>query len=275
MDNPILRIATSGQRALEEGRLPAALAAADQLVAENPHQSRFRWFRANVLYEMNQMPDAASEARTVVSLEPRFYPAHFMLAVCANRLDRRAEAQEHFEIALDLSQRDPDVLEEYALFMAAQRGAKIGQRVARSAVKELPDSAPAWTALGIAQLRLGLLAQAESALQRALEIDPHHGPAKFVLAGLYVQTGRRKTARALGKLIEEDDLREELRMELARSGPRIRHPLSEEDAQLAMNPAPQPARPKYPPPWRDPVVWSLVLLVTLLFLARIIHWSWF
>jgi hypothetical protein len=42
-----------------------------------------------------------------------------------------------------------------------------------------------------------------------------------------------------------------------------------------MNPAPQPARPKYPPPWRDPVVWSLVLLVTLLFLARIIHWSWF
>jgi Tfp pilus assembly protein PilF len=273
MDNPILRIAMAGQRALEAGRLPAALAAADQLVSENPHQSRFRWFRANVLYEMGQLVDAASESRTVVSLEPSFYPAHFMLAVCADHLSRRAEAQEHFEIALRLSGRNVDVLEEYALFMAAQRGPRVGERVARKAVEELPDSSSAWTALGIAQLRRRELAASESALQRALEIDPHHGPAKYVLAKLYAGSGRGKTARALSKLIEDDALQEQLREELGRTGPRIRHPISEEDAELPMDTAPGPAKPQSPPLWRDPVLWA-VLLVALVFLVRIIHSAW-
>ncbi len=273
MDNPILQIAMKGQRALEEGRLVAALAAADQLVSENPHQSRFRWFRANVFYEMTELADAASEARKVVSLEPGFYPAHFMLAVCADQLNRRAEAQEHFEIALDLSNRNHDVLEEYALFMAAQRPAGEGERVARSAVEQLPRSPSAWTSLGIAQLRLDDVASAEASLQRALEIDPHHGPAKFVLGTLYVQTGRRKTAQALSELIEDDVLREELRDELARARPRIRHPMGEADAGLAMNPTVDPARTDHSKPWANPLLWAIVLVV-LAALLRIVQMAW-
>ncbi|MFP4140332.1 MAG: tetratricopeptide repeat protein [Planctomycetota bacterium] len=273
MDNPILHIAMKGQRALEEGRLVAALAAADQLVSENPHQSRFRWFRANVFYELSELADAASEAHKVVSLEPDFYPAHFMLAVCADQLNRRAEAQEHFEIALDLSNGNHDVLEEYALFMAAQRPAVDGERVARSAVEQLPDSPSAWTSLGIAQMRLNEMNSAEAALQRALEIDPTHGPAKFVLGSLYVQTGRRKTAQALSELIDDDVLKKELREELARSRPRIHHPLNEEDARHAMNPTINPARTEHARPWANPLLWAIVLVV-LAALLRIVQMAW-
>lgn len=272
MDNPILRIAMQGQRALEEGRLPAALAAADQLVSENPHQSRFRWFRANVLYEMASFADAGSEARTVVSLEPDFYPAHFMLAVCADQLNRRSEAQEHFEIALRLSRRNPDVLEEYALFMASQRGPRVGEKVARSAIGELPDSSAAWTALGVAQLRLHEYAQAESAFQRALELDTGYGAAQYMLARLYAQTGRENTARALNDLMEENELQDRLREEL--DNPHLRRPLA---GAFSTNPSDWSARPMQRtspagglPRWVVAVILAALGLITLL--LQLVFW---
>ena len=62
----------------------------------------------------------------------------------------------------------------------------------------------AWAALGLAQLRQNRLAEAESSLKRALELDGESVRAQTYMARLLRRTGRQKEADALGKALKED-----------------------------------------------------------------------
>ena len=114
------------------------------------------------------------------------------------------EAQNAFREAIKLSRRDPAVLRAYALFMATECGPKLGEQAALEAIEADADATYAWTALGISQLRQHRHAEAESSLNRAVELDNENTWAKMNLAVVLGEMGKQAKAQALLKLLQGD-----------------------------------------------------------------------
>jgi Tfp pilus assembly protein PilF len=139
----------------------------------------------------------------------------FVQAISAALLGRSCEAQAAFEKAVGASRNDPRVLAEYANFMATERGPKPAEEVAIRAVRAAPNGPEGWAALGLAQLRLGLKAEAESSLKRALELDPNNARAQVYMGKFLYDAGRENEAAAIAKLMQDTPGLEDLADQLA------------------------------------------------------------
>ncbi|ROO28657.1 YybH family protein [Salinisphaera orenii] len=76
------------------------------------------------------------------------------------------------------------------------------------------DMAEAWNNLGVLRARRGSLTDARDALQRAIRIDPKHGPAQENLGDIYVALAREAYGRA-GDLEEDNAIARAKREQLA------------------------------------------------------------
>jgi len=197
-------LARQAHRALTSGQLDRGLALTDQCVRARPTEPVFYCWRARALLEMGENIQAAQQARLAVRHGPEMLESHMVLADAAAILGRKLEAQYAFREAIKLSRRDPGVLATYALFMAAECSATLGERAAIEAVEADADSSYSWTALGIAQLRRHRHAEAETSLNRAVQLDADNAWAKMNLAVVLEKMGKHGTAQALLKLLHDD-----------------------------------------------------------------------
>jgi len=186
----------------------SALALLDQSVEEYPGCVELIATRAFVLMRMGNMADALKEADKVIAQDPSVILAMLVAADCACELGRLGHAQTYYEQALQQTDDDPNVLCEYAHFLAVHRGPRVAEEVAQKAVKVSPKSSEAWSALGMAQFRLHEHAVAESSLQRALALNPNDDRAKWYLSWILQETDRVGEAESLGSLIESPELEE-------------------------------------------------------------------
>jgi len=197
-------LARQAHEALMAGQLDRGLALTDQCVRARPEEPVFYCWRARALLEMGKNIEAVQQARMAVGHGGGMVDAHMVLADAAAILGRKLEAQNAFREAIKLSRRDPAVLTTYALFMATECGPKLGEQAAAEAIEADAESSYAWTALGIAQLRQHRHVEAESSLNRAIELDPDNTWAKMNLTVVLDEMGRHDQARAVVKLLQDD-----------------------------------------------------------------------
>ena len=189
--------------ALANGDYVRALAIGDQLAAEAPDRAVVRAIRAQALLSSDSPEESYKEARRAVDLAPQDVHAHRLLALSAWRIERLGAAQESFEQAIVLSDSKPEVLSEYAWFMATERSPKLGEQAAKAAINADTESSTGWAALGLAQYRLHRRAEAETSLRRALTLNPNDIYAQSAMVTLLQDRRQDSQAEVLVGLLEE------------------------------------------------------------------------
>lgn len=190
--------------ALREGEFARALAALDQLVAVDPDHAPYRCVRAHALLLQGNPDDAIREAQRGITLSPQSAAAHQVLAWSAWQSNNLGLAQSAFSKLIELNDRSPQSLAEYAEFMACERGPKLGEDAAREALAADLGSATAWAALGISQHRMHRHAEAEESLRRALALDSDNPRAQWAMVQLLKDKGEYNQADALASFLKDN-----------------------------------------------------------------------
>jgi len=250
--------------ALRDGDYVRAVALADQLVAAKPDDAVVRGIRAQALLGADAGEDAVEEARRAVELDPNNRYGHRLLGLSAWRAGRLTLAQESFERAIELSGRRPELLAEYAWFMASERGPRPAERAAQQAIDADPESATAWAALGLAQHKLHRRREAEASLGRALKLDPNDLYAQGAMAALLQDLRRDPQAEALAELLGDVPGTEQLVEEIHREAKR---------RQVARMLVERQAMPTTPTPFftRRLAVWLLMACTMIVGLVVLVH----
>ncbi len=191
------------QLALDGGDYLRAADLTDQLL---PHAEEFPeilGIRAHALLQLNRLQEAWEAARAHARLVPDDWRVQRQLAEVAWHSRRLGCAQQAWEEAVRLSDQDPDILAEYAWFMAVERSPRLALEAAVRAKERDENSSLAWSALGLAQLRLHRRQEAEASLGRALKLDPNEPRAQFAMLSFLQEVRRNESALALSRLLED------------------------------------------------------------------------
>lgn len=189
--------------ALRVGDYVRALALGDQIVSASPRHAVAHAIRAQALLRADSPEESFKEARRAADLAPDDEHAQRLLAMTAWRTERLTLAQESFERAVELSDHRPEILSEFAWFMANQRGPKLAEAVAREAVEADAQSSTAWAALGLTLFRLHRRDEATTSLRRALALNPNDIYAQSAMAALLQDRRDDRGAEALVHLLQE------------------------------------------------------------------------
>jgi len=210
----IKELAEEALWAVRDGQYVRATALADQLATAVPEDPVARAIRAQALLppeaDAEAGESAVNEARRAVELAPDNEFAHVTLGIAAWRSNRLTLAQHSMERAIEISDRKPRLLVDYAWFMAFERGPRLALEAAEEAVAAAPDASTAWAALGLAQFRLHRRDDADESLQRALGLDPNDFYAQWVKVILLQDRSQDAEAEALMKILEETPGTEQL-----------------------------------------------------------------
>ncbi len=216
----IERLTDEALDALRRGDDVLALAITDQLAIDLPDDPVVRAMRAQALLSGETAKEAFEEARLAVELDENNEYTQQLLALAAWRAERLSVAQKAFERAIKLSGGRPEILADYAWFMASRRGPKLAMEVTRAAVEADGDSSTAWAAMGLTEYRLRHRRQAETSLRRALKLDPNNLYAQSAMIALLQDQREDAKAEALAHLLEDvpgaEDLVESVHREATR-----------------------------------------------------------
>lgn len=196
--------------AMKCGEHIRAVAIADQLVSVRDNDAAVHNLRAQALLKLKAAEEAFEEAERAVRLDARNSQVRMLLGMAAWELGRLGLAQQAFERSIELSGNEPKLLTRYAWFLACERGPKVAAEAAEEALRADSNSALAWAALGLVQLRQHRLPAACESLRRALEIDPRDVHAQSVMLALLKEQGDDARAEALVEVMGEKPETEEL-----------------------------------------------------------------
>lgn len=140
---------------------------------------------------------ALDEARIALASAPNYAPAYLLIATVYMFLDDQAAARANFDQALGLAPGDPEINNTYGWFLCATGQEKQGLERLAVAMRNPYYSTPANPQVnaGLCHLRLKDEAAAETAFQRAVQLDPANGPAYLQLADIAFRHGRYEVAQ--------------------------------------------------------------------------------
>jgi tetratricopeptide (TPR) repeat protein len=206
--------AAVGDNLARRGNLAPAEAAFARASMLAPGNAAIRRAHADVVGLLGRGPEAIALARLAVDLEPNRAENHSYLGHQLSRNGQLDEAERSLRRAMEL---DPEHMDSYRIL--ADVFARKGQRpeaigVLRSLLKKRPNDARAQAILAdllVAATRAAS-AEAETALRRALELDPGQINARLSLIELLAPKQDRRGARALVRAgLERDPNHEKLK----------------------------------------------------------------
>jgi len=218
-------------------RLCGTLAAGVIVVAaisctRNPTRDKQRFFESGERYfRMNKCPEAVIQYRNALQVDPRYSEAYFRLGVCYASLERWSDAfnawqetvqldpshiEAHLHLAeLYLNSRDENNAEKQASIVLAQDrdnatayqilGASLvaggnkedALRAFRQITKLRTQDPSAYTNSGLVEIGLGRLADAETDLRKAVDVDSSYVVGYINLANFYWLQGDLRTAEGV------------------------------------------------------------------------------
>jgi type IV pilus assembly protein PilF len=122
---------------------------------------------------------------------------HSAMAMLQDRLGHPEQADKEFKAALNLGPRNPDVLNNYAVYLCrtgrTDEGVKSFEEAAHNALYRTPEAA--YTNAGVCLRGAKRDTQAAMSFQRALQVKPNFAEAAYQLADLDFQRGEVQNAR--------------------------------------------------------------------------------
>jgi type IV pilus assembly protein PilF len=122
---------------------------------------------------------------------------HSAMAMLQDRLGHPEQADKEFKAALNLGPRNPDVLNNYAVYLCrtgrTDEGVKSFEEAAHNALYRTPEAA--YTNAGVCLRGAKRDTQAAMSFQRALQVKPNFAEAAYQLADLDFQRGEVQSAR--------------------------------------------------------------------------------
>ncbi len=177
------------------GRLDQAMAQLDQLATQNPEPGGVERLRGIILYQKEQLADAAAAFAKAMEQDPTDRESIEMRGVSLFRLGRPAEALPFLEKA-HASVVSANVDPEYVLGLCYSDMQRYDD--ARHAFATLygfaPDSAEAYLLAGRLFLRREYVAEATDQANRALQVNPAIPLAHQLLGEIALAKGDSKTA---------------------------------------------------------------------------------
>lgn len=161
-----VRLELAGQLALR-GDWPAAFAAADALVQEEPSDPAARLLRGTALRHQGLLAEAEADLRRAVAAEPRSAAAHGELAVLLEQVGRRDEALAEHEEAHRLAPGAPRFANDLAFAYVIRGEPRKAIPLLEAALREDPTSARLRNNLGFARAASGDFVRAELEFGRA------------------------------------------------------------------------------------------------------------
>jgi type IV pilus assembly protein PilF len=145
------------------------------------------------------LPLAKEKLERARQQNPRDPNVHTGLALLYDRLDEPREADEAFRTASRLAPRDPDIGNNYAVYLCKRgrhdEGVAKFEEVAKSPLYRTPEAA--YTNAGVCYRAAKRLPEAERSFARALQARPNYAEAALQLADLLVERSRVPEARTL------------------------------------------------------------------------------
>lgn len=176
------------------GRVLDALATLEALIASNAHDRATRAQALNLAaacaLRLERNADAERYWRMAIDVDSRLPRVHYNLGVLLHGLERWAQAEAAYQSALALR---PDYLGAHsnlcALLKACGRFSE-AEAACRRALAILPDHAVLLHHLGAVLADLGRVREAEAAYRKALALEPHYADAKCKLGALLLSIGQ-------------------------------------------------------------------------------------
>lgn len=144
------------------------------------------------------LAQAKEKLDRAVSEDPESADVHSARAMLFQRMGEGAKADGEFRTALRIAPHDPQVVNNYAVYLCqngrTDEGVKRFLEAARNPLYATPWAA--YTNAGVCQRSAKRDDEARASLERALQIRPNFAEAAFQLADLQFQRGELAPARA-------------------------------------------------------------------------------
>ncbi len=159
--------------------------------------------RANTSLGLNYMRQgnyelALEKLRRAVDQGPELAEAHSAIALVYGRLGESLDADRHYRRALQLSPADPDVQNNYGVFLCGQKryveAEKFFIKAAENQRYRTPEAA--WTNAGVCVRNVPAPEKAENYFRQALSRNPSFPDALWQMADLSFERGHQLQARA-------------------------------------------------------------------------------
>jgi len=143
------------------------------------------------------LPIAKEKLERAQKQNPRDPNVHGALALLYERLGDKKKSDSHFRTALRLAPQNPDISNNYAVYLCRNGrhadGVKRFEDAARNPLYRTPEAA--WTNAGVCLRQANRDKDAEPYFARALQVRPNFAEAAFQLGDLYLEQGRKNDAR--------------------------------------------------------------------------------
>lgn len=160
---------------------------------------------ASAYYQVGNLAVALQDARTAVSVDPSYAPAHSMLGLIYMRLRENQLAEDSFQRALKYAPNDPDINHNYGWFLCETGREAESIRYFRRAIADplYREPAKSYALAGRCEMRRGNNKEAEQDFQRALTLRPNEPVALLELGELRYKQGDYLAARKLVRRFNE------------------------------------------------------------------------
>jgi type IV pilus assembly protein PilF len=148
--------------------------------------------------KVNDVTTAREKVEKALIENPKDATVHTAAALVYERLQERDRADSHYQSAIKLEPRNPDLQNNYAVFLCRNARPAEGQRMFEQAARNPAYVTPevAFANAGVCARSAGDLTRADDYLQKALELRPDFPDALLQRADVAFTSGDGLTARA-------------------------------------------------------------------------------
>ena len=152
---------------------------------------------AAAYYQRGQLDAALERGLRALQEDKRSADAHYVLAIIYRRLGKRAEAEQHFDEALELEPDNPEFLNAHGTMLCAEKRYKAAIDLFKKAVANPLYRTPEVALMNASDCsrRANRESDAERYLRESLSRNANYPPALLAMARLQYERGDAESAR--------------------------------------------------------------------------------